>query len=201
MAKLNSYTIPVVDDVESLRKHVVVQLNRISTQIGQSDKRTANLSMGFNRLTDVPDPSNPTDAVNLRTLSKQLQGIGQHRQQKATQGYYSIVWSFYGTVSTTTAPGYIILPHRVGSPSLGSIYALSTGTGNTGANILYFPNGTGTGIKLFTADIILPSSSKGPISSTALSTMPTFSVNDVLAAVVTTAGGVSNFTIQLLVNP
>lgn len=200
MARPLPVSVPPSSDLETLRKHVVVNLNNLSLRIAQQDNRTAPMSMGGNRLTDVPDPANALDAVNLRTLKKALQGQSHPHQKQSSANHYTIVWSINGIATGTTTP-YIVNPYRTGSPGVAKIYALNTGTANTGMAIWYVPGGTGTPAKLLTTDIILPLSKKGPISATGFVLQVPFAINDVLYAVVTTAGGASNLSLELLVNP
>lgn len=199
MAKPLPVPIPVSGDVETLRKHVVVALNGLSLRLAQSDNRTAAMSMGGNRLTDVPDPANATDAVNLRTLKKSLEGVS-HPRQKTSGQHYTIVWSNNST-AIGTSPPYIVNPYRTGTPGVAKLYALGTGTGNTALNIYWVQGGTGTPTKLLAADINLPASKKGPITTMAFTLSLPFAINDVLYSVVTTTGGASNITLELLVNP
>ena len=199
MAKPLPVPIPVSGDVETLRKHIVVALNGLSLRLAQSDNRTAAMSMGGNRLTNVPDPANATDAVNLRTLKKSLEGIS-HPHQKVSGQHYTIVWSVNGT-ATGTAPPYIINPYRTGTPGIAKLYALNTGAGNTAMNIYWVQGGTGTPVKLLTSDINLPATKKGPITTMGFTLSLPFAINDVLYSVVTTTGGASNVTLELLVNP
>lgn len=202
MAQVIPVSIPVSKDIETLRKHVVVNLTNLAVRLGQSDTRTAVMNMGGNRIVNVPDPVNALDAVNLRTLKKNLQAISHPRMREIPANVYTIVWSFYGQVTTTsTAPAYIINPNRTGTPVVAKIYAIGTGTGSTTMNIYYAQGGTGTPSKVLTADIILPTSAKGPVSESTFNLSATLSVNDVLYSVVSTAGGCTNLTLELLIQP
>lgn len=199
MAKPLPIALPFSNTIEQLRQHLVVALNSISIRLAQQDNRTAPMSMGGNRLTDVPDPSNALDAVNLRSLKKAIQGVSQNHEKGAVGEHYTIVWSNNGT-ATGTAPPYIINQFRTGTPNITRLYALGTGTGSTTLNIYYVAGGTGTPTKLLGSDISLPANVNGPISQTGFN-VNNFGVNDVLYAVVTTAGGASNLSLELLVNP
>jgi hypothetical protein len=199
VAKPLPVSVPVSNDIETLRKHIVVNLNNLSLRIAQQDNRTSPMSMGNNRLTDVPDPANALDAVNFRTLKKYLQGIIRPHTKSATNAYV-ICWSVNGT-ATGTAPAYIINPDRTGSPSTVKIYTLNPGSSPTGANIYYRQGGTGTPAKILTNDIILGSGVNGPVSSSSFNLTAALSVNDVLYTVITTGGGASNLTMELLVQP
>jgi hypothetical protein len=199
MARPLPVSIPVSSDIETLRKHIVQQLTNLSVRLAQQDKRTAAMSMGGNRLTDVPDPTNATDAVNLRTLKKELQGVSRSHQKVQPGQYYTIVWANSGTASGT-APPYVINPFRTGAPVIAKVYALGTGTGATGFNIYYAQGGTATPVKILTSDLILPANSKGPVSQTAFTITADLSVNDVLYTVVTTTGGANNLSVELLIN-
>lgn len=205
MSKAIPIAIPITNAIESLRQHITSNLNKISLRLAQTDKRTSAMSMGFQRLTDVPDPSNATDAVNLRTLKKELQGVGNKHQQKQipVTGYFTVVWANQGTSTAGVGiiPPYIFNPHRLGVPGDVKIYAIGTGTGSTTVNILYFPGGTGTGTKLLSSDLNLPLATKGPVTSTNFAILPSFQVNDVIYPIITTSGGISVFSIELLVNP
>src|SRR5271170_6430178 len=164
MAKPLPVAIPATQDIETLRKHVVVRLNSLSLRIAQQDNRTAPMSMGGNRLTDVPDPANALDAVNLRTLKKELQGIGQTHNKPTIGEHYTIVWSISG-VATGTAPPYIVNPFRNGVPGFVKAYAITTGTASTAMNIYYVPGGTiASAVKLLPSDIILGSGINGPVT-------------------------------------
>lgn len=201
MARPLPVTIPVSSDIETLRKHIVIQLTNLSLRLAQQDSRTAPMSMNGNRLTEVPDPANATDAVNLRTLKKALQGVSQlHRKTQSSQGAYTIVWSINGTASGT-APPYIINPFRTGSPMLVKLYAINTGTATTGFNINYVQGGTGTAVRILSSDILLPTGTTGPITVSNFVLTQGFAVNDVLYLVVTTTGGASNLSLELLVTP
>ena len=202
MANVLPVSIPSTTSIETLRQRVVVAFNNISLRIAQTDQRTAPMSMGGNRLTDVPDPSNALDAVNLRTLKKFTSPISHPRQREIPANVYVPVWSFYGTsTAVSTSPGYIINPNRQGIPVVAKMYAVGTGTGSTTANIYYRQGGIGTPAKILTNDITLPASVFGPVSETNFTLSASLSVNDVLYTVVTTAGGAVNLTVELLVQP
>lgn len=203
MPKTLPIAIPVTGSLEALRQYVVNRFNTISLRIAQTDRRTQPMSMGGYRLTDVPDPANATDAVNLRTLKKELQGVGNKHQQKQipVTGYFTTVFSNAGTSSATfTSPPYVFNPHRLGVPGEIKVYAIGTGTSSSTVNVVYVPRGTGTPANLLTAAINLPASKTGPISSVGFAILPSFKENDVIYAV-GTGGGISNFSIELLVNP
>ena len=198
MARPLPVSVPVSRDIETLRKHIVVNLNNLSLRIAQQDNRTAAMSMGGNRLTDVPDPSNNLDAVNLRTLRKYLQGIS-HPHEKESGADYTIVWSTNGTASGT-APPYIVT-RKPGKLVVAKAYALNTGASATAVNIWYTAQGTGTPTKILQNDLVLPGSKNGPVSTTAFTLPVGVSVNDVLYAVISTAGGASNYSVELLIEP
>lgn len=204
MSQTEVVVIPPVQDVEGLRKQTVVQLNRLSTRIAQTDARTSPMSMGHQRLTDVPDPANPTDAVNLRTLKKVVQGLG-HKQIQPTPpapqntAYYTIVWSTSGTLAAGTAPPYIINAHRTGAPAMVRAYGLSS-VGTATVNVVYVPQGTGTATSLLTTPLTY--STGTPASSTTfISPLPTLQINDVVYGTILGAGTQIYFTLELLVNP
>jgi hypothetical protein len=201
MARPLPVSIPVSNDIETLRKHVVVNLNSLSLRLSQQDSRTAPMSMNGNRLTDVPDPGNALDAVNLRTLKKYVQGVThQHQHTAGLQGIFNVVFANAGT-ATGTGPPYIFFPNRLGSPGSVKVYALGTGAGNTGWNVYYKQGGTGAATKLLASDIILPAATTGPVTVTNFVLQLSFSINDVIYPVVTTAGGATNFSIELQVTP
>lgn len=203
MPKLQPVVIPAVHTVEQLRQHVVTALTRVSTRLAQTSTQNGPLSMGGNRLSDVPDPANPTDAVNLRTLKKAVQGIGQQRrqqQQEVGNPYYTLGWALNGTATVSmVVPGYPINPEREGTPQAVKLYARGTG-GTTGINIAWVPSGFTGGTNILTSDLIL-GGSHGPVTSAIfISPLPHFNVNDVLYPVITTAGSASNITVTLLVD-
>ncbi len=204
MPKTIVQAIPVTNSLESLRQYIVNRLNTFALHLAQTNKRTQPMSMGGQRLTDVPDPSNATDAVNLRTLKKELQGIGNKHQsakQVPVTGYFTTVFANSGTSSGTfTSPPYVFNPHRLGSPAEVKLYAIGTGTSSSTVNVQYVPGGSGTPVNLLTAALNLPSSKTGPVSSVSFASVPSFKENDVIYAV-GTGGGISNFSIELLVNP
>lgn len=77
MPKQTPIFIPAVDTVEDLRSATVTQLNRLSTKIAQQDvRRSEPFSMGNNRLTDLADPSDGADGVNLQTLRRAISTLG-----------------------------------------------------------------------------------------------------------------------------
>lgn len=199
MAQVLPVSIPSTNSIEMLRQRVVVALNSLSVRIAQTDTRTAPMDMGGNRLINVPDPVNALDAVNLRTLKKNLQGV-THPRTRSSENVYTIVWSMNGT-ATGIAPAYIINPNRTGTPVVAKAYALGTGTGSTTVNIWYKQGGTGTPAKVLTNDLNLPASTNGPVSESTFNLSATLSVNDVLYAAVSTSGGASNYTIELLIQP
>jgi hypothetical protein len=201
MAQVLPVSIPTTNNIETLRQRVVVALNNLSIRIAQTDQRTAPMSMGGNRLTDVPDPSNALDAVNLRTLKKFQQG-NTHRVTRSGGSVYTIVWSFYGTpTGTSTSPAYIINPSRTGTPVVAKFYAVGTGTGSTTANIFYRQGGTGAPAQVLTSDINLPANAFGPVSESNFTLTANLSVNDIFYTVLTTAGGATNLTLELLIQP
>ena len=209
MPQVTPQAIPQTTSLDMLRQYITVNLNKIAIALGQSDKRTLPLSMSGNRLMDVPDPVNATDAVNLRTLKKYLQGIGNKHQQKQApkatveEDYFSVVWANSGQVGTgsTIVPAYVFNPNRVGAPSLFKVYAVGTGTGTSGFNFLYLPQGNGTGTKLLASDLLLSPGVKGPTTANNFAILPNFTSNDVVYPIVTTAGGCSVFTLEMLVQP
>lgn len=194
--------IPPVPDVESLRKQTVVQLNRLSTRLAQSSNRTEPMSMGLNRITDVTDPANPLDAVNLRTLRKTVQDLG-HRQKQpvppAPPAYYTIVWSTNGTLVSGTAPPYIVNAHRTGVPGMVRAYGL-TSIGTATVNVVYVPQGTGTATSLLSTPLTYSTGTPAS-SSSFIANLPTLQINDVVFGTVIGVGTQVNFTLELLVNP
>lgn len=203
MPKTIPIAIPLTSSLESLRQYVTNRFNAISLRLAQTDRRTQPMSMGGYRLTDVPDPANATDAVNLRTLKKELQGIGNKHQQKQipVTGYFTTVFANSGAVTGTfTSPPYIFNPHRLGSPAEVKFFTIVAGSGSSSVNIVYLPGGTGTPKNLLLASLVLPASTKGPVSSVNFALTPSFRENDVIYAV-GTGGGISNFSVELLVNP
>lgn len=209
MPKTSPMAMPQTSNMDMLRQYVTVNLNKIALLLAQSDKRTQPLSMGGQRLGDVPDPSNALDAVNLRTLKKYLQGIGNKHQQKQSpkaavdETYFTVVWATVGSVAigTNIVPPYIFNPNRVGSPALFKVYAVGTGTANSGFNWLYLPSGNGTGTKILSSDLILGPGIRGPVSANNFAIDPNFSPNDVVYPIITTAGGCSVFSLEMLVQP
>src|SRR5579859_6541595 len=133
---------------ENMRKQVSQQLNRMGTQLANSDRRTANLEMQGNRVVGVADPGAPTDAVNLRTLKKHLDDITlQHvqRRQGSTGSVYRVVFSNAGTlVSGQQIPPYI--GFHGGTPVSVKVAALGTGTATAHFNVarIRVTNGTTT---------------------------------------------------------
>jgi hypothetical protein len=207
MPKITPMAMPQTTSLDMLRQFVTVNLNKIGIALAQTDNRTQPMSMGGYRLTNVPDPSNATDAVNLRTLKKYLQGIGNKHQQKqapeVAKEYFTVVWANSGTVATGTniVPPYIFNPNRLGSPGLFKVYAVGTGSTNSGFNFLYLPGGNGTGTQMLSSDLILGGGATGPVSANNFSISPSFSPNDVVYPIVTTAGGCSVFSLEMLVTP
>jgi hypothetical protein len=200
MAQVLPVSIAQTNSIESLRQRIVVALNSLSLRIAQTDQRTAPMDMGVNRITSVADPVNALDAVNLRTLKKNLQGSHQQKNSQASPPPFTIVMAISGT-ATGLSPGYVFNPNRTGSPLMAKIYALGTGTSVTGANIFYRPGGTGSPSAILANDIYLPGGPSGPVSETNFTFTLNFSVNDVVYTQITTAGGASNLTVELLVQP
>lgn len=204
MARNEVIVIPPAPDVESLRKQTVVQLNRLSTRLAQSDQRSAPMDMGYNRIVNVPDPANPLDAVNLRTLKSSIEGLGHRQKQPQPPGplaYFGIVWANGGTIGAGVTPPYIFLPHRLGTPNMVKAFALTTGSGGTATmNVIYLPGGTGSSTALLATNLTL--SGAAPVSSTSfISSIPSFQANDVVYGTLIGVGNQSNFVLELLVAP
>jgi hypothetical protein len=208
MPNYTPQTLPQTTSLEMLRQFVTAAFNRISLQLSQSDRRTQPMSMGGNRLSDVPDPVNALDAVNLRTLKKELQGIGNkfERKQAPKVGeestYFSVVWANSGTASSGTGiPPYVFNPNRLGTPGLFKAYAIGTGTGSTTVNWLYLPQGNGAGTRMLSSDLVIGAGAHGPVSANNFAIAPSFAANDVVYPVIDVAGGCSVFSLEMLVNP
>lgn len=184
-------------DNESVRRQVAQQLNKVKQQIAHSDYRTNPMNMGGNRITDVAEPSNPTDAVNLRYLKKKLDDITQqHISRRPLGKLYSVVFSYNGAVvAGSVSPPYTINKGQTGSPTLVSIAV--TGTGTAAANFNIARNGT----NVLTSDIILPSGSTGPVVVTNFVPGTSFKIGDLLTPVVDVASGVSYADLQIQVQP
>ncbi len=73
---LPTITIPPATTVEDLRRSLEIILNQQVQDVATAQSRlTQTLDVNGNTVTGLPDPSNPLDAVNLRTL-KNLMGSG-----------------------------------------------------------------------------------------------------------------------------
>ena len=183
---------------EVARKQTSQELNRIGQKLAQSDNRTTNMNLGGNRVTQVADPGNPTDAVNLRYLKKKLDDIGNLQHQRQSRVPYSIVFASIGAVAAGqfSAP-YIMMPGKAGSPNYVKVATIPTGTGASSAQFNIAQNGT----NILTSDIIVPSGTQGPITVTNFVHGTAFAVNDLITPVVVLAGGMSYVTIEVEVLP
>lgn len=192
---------------ENMRKQVSQALNRMGTQLANSDRRTANMDLQGNRVVGVADPGAPTDAVNLRTLKKHLDDITlQHVQRKqgnTSGGNYRIVWSNSGTlVAGPTIPPYIFF--HAATPVSVKVAVLGTGTATAHFNVarIRVTNGTATtSTNILPTDLLLPPSNYGPVTSTAFVPNTAFAINDYVVGVCSIAGGVSVATIEMEVQP
>ena len=197
MAKNIPATIPQ-GSAEQLRQHVTRALNKVSTQIAQSDRRTAPMDLGNNRITSVANPANALDAVNLRTLKKYVGDITQPPNRRTNaQGYYTIVFSNNGFITAgQLSPPYIIMPNRSGSAFQVTVACVGIGAASAAFNISV------AGINILATSLVLPSGQTGPVSSTAFITgVPPLSVGTIILPVIVTAGGVSYVSLQLEVQP
>lgn len=197
MAKLVPIVVPRVETVDDLRQITATKLNDLSTRIAQSNQRNEDMSMGGNRVTDLSDPATLMDAVNLKTLRKHIEEIGNTGSKRQVgAGFYTIVFSANQVVSGQACPPYIVQPHRQGSPSLVKLAATGTGSANALLNIAI------NGVNILTSDIVLGSGSHGPVSSAVFVTpLPHLDTDDLVTAVVSTSGGISFATIELEVQP
>lgn len=192
-------------DPEQVRKQVSQQLNRISTDLAKSSQRTEPLQMQGNRVAGVADPGAPTDAVNLRTLKKHLDDITmQHVQRKqGTGNVYRAVFSNAGVlVSGQQIPPYI--GFHGGTPVAVKVACLGTGTATAHFNVarIRVTNGTSTtSANILASDLLLPPSNFGPVTAANFNSNASFIVNDLIVAVVSTAGGVSVATVELEIQP
>lgn len=91
MSRVQPVTIPPVTDVEDLRIHIVKQLNDVTRNLAKSSKRTESMSLGQNRITDLADPSDGADAVNLKTLQRELEALRSQLQPNAAKTFAPIV--------------------------------------------------------------------------------------------------------------
>ena len=207
MPNYTPQTLPQTTSLEMLRQFVVSAFNRVSLQLSQSDSRTQDLSMGGHRLINVPDPVNALDAVNLRYLKKELEGVGNKYQRKQApkveeDSPFTVVWANSGTAATGTGiPPYVFNPNRLGTPNLFKVYAIGTGTGNSSFNFLYLPQGNGTGTRMLSSDLQLGAGNRGPVTANNFAISPSFAANDVVYPVCDSAGGCSIFSLEMLVEP
>lgn len=185
-------------DPEQNRKQITQELNRLGSKVAQSDNRTANLNLGGNRVTQVADPGNPTDAVNLRYLKKKLDDIALQHIQRQQRPVYSIVFSSIGAVTTgmLSAP-YIMMPGKAGSPNFVKVATIPLGTGGSAAQFNLAKNG----VNVLDADLVVPAGSQGPITVTNFIAGTVFSVDDLITPIVNKAGGMSYVTLEVEVVP
>lgn len=183
---------------ETARKQTSQELNRIGQKLAQSDNRTANMNLGGNRVTDVADPGNPTDAVNLRYLKKKLDDIGNLQHQRQTRIPYSIVFSAIGAVTAGqfSAP-YIMMPGKAGSPNYVTVATIPAGTGASSAQFNIARNGT----SILSSDLVVPAGFQGPITVTNILPGVTFAVGDLITPVVIKSGGMAYVTLEVEVLP
>lgn len=183
---------------EIARKQTSQELNRIGQKLAQSDNRTANMNLGGNRVTDVADPGNPTDAVNLRYLKKKLDDIGNLQHQRQTRIPYSIVFSAIGAVTAGqfSAP-YIMMPGKAGSPNFVTVATIPAGTGASSAQFNIARNGT----SILSSDLVVPAGFQGPITVTNFLPGVTFAVGDLITPVVIKSGGMAYVTLEVEVLP
>ena len=185
-------------DTETARKQTSQELNRIGQKLAQSDNRTANMNLGGNRVTQVADPGNPTDAVNLRYLKKKLDDIGNLQHQRQSRVPYSIVFASVGAVVAAqfSAP-YIMMPGKAGSPNYVKVATIPAGTGGSQAQFNVAQNGT----LILTSDIIIPAHTQGPITVTNFIQGTVFAVDDLITPVVNVGGGMAYVTLEIEVLP
>lgn len=183
---------------EDERRQVSQKLNDISSKLAQSDNRTANMNLGGNRVTQVADPGNPTDAVNLRYLKKKLDDLGNTQQFRQKRIPYSIVFSNLGALAAgqLSAP-YIIMPGKNGSPNYVLAATIPVGTGGNACQLQIAQNG----VNILAGDLILPAGSQGPITVSNFNQGIVFNVGDLITPVVNAAGGFAYVTIQVEVMP
>jgi hypothetical protein len=183
---------------EDERRQVSQRLNSIGQKLAQSDHRTADMHMGGNRVTEVADPGNPTDAVNLRYLKKKLDDIGNTQQFRQKRVPYSIVFSNLGAlVAGQLSAPYIMMPGKAGSPNYVLAATIPTGVGANACQLQIAQNGT----NILSADLIIPAGSQGPITVTNFNAGVIFNVGDLITPVVNAAGGFAYVTIQMEVMP
>lgn len=202
MAKNIPATLPpgsIGNKPEQMRQQITRHLNKISTQIAQSDRRTAPMDLGHHRITAVADPANATDAVNLRTLKKHIADIVQqpNRRQSSGSSVYCIVMSNNGVaVSGQQSPPYIVQQNRTGVPYQVAVACTGTGTATASLNVKI--NGT----KILASDIVIPPSTTGPYTANNfIAGVPDLTIGALVVPWVDVAGGISLFTIQLEVQP
>ena len=183
---------------EDERRQVSNKLNDLSQKLAQSDNRTANMNLGGNRVTQVADPGNPTDAVNLRYLKKKLDDIGNTQQFRQKRVPYSIVFSNLGAlVAGQLSAPYIIMPGKTGSPNYVLAATIPAGTGGSTCQLQVAQNG----VNILAGDLIIPGGSQGPITVSNFIPGVVFSVGDLITPVVNAGGGFAYVTIQIEVMP
>lgn len=154
------------------------------------------LSMGSFRITNLADPTDDLDAVNLRTLRRGAAGtVTTPVTSSGAGGAYAIVSEFSTTLGDgDVAPAYVVGMDRVGSPEETWIYAESAPLTPCAINWQVQLGGSGAFQTLLSADLVLPAGSLGPVFSTALALRGVFPHGTVVKMVATTggaAGGVS----------
>ncbi len=108
--------------------------------------------------------------------------------------HYTIVFNPPSTVGTTISPPFIINRDRAGKPIQCQIAVGVLGTGD------FVCNFQRNGANLFTQDITIPAGQSGPVySSLFVTTFPKFGLGDLITPTITSVGGVSLITMQILV--
>lgn len=150
------------------------------------------LSMGSFRITNLADPTDDLDAVNLRTLRR---GAGapvsttSTTTAAASSGAYTIVTEGATTLGDgDVAPAYIVGADRIAAPEEAWFYAESAPLVDAAINWQVQLGGTGAFAALLASDLVLPAGSLGPVFSTDFSLRATFPHGTVVKMVVTTGG-------------
>ncbi len=153
------------------------------------------LSMGSFRITNLADPTDDLDAVNLRTLRRGASApVAQATTASSGLDAYTIVFNVPGFLGPDELiPAFVVGRDRVGRPAEAWVYALGP-PASVGAAF----NVTKNGVNLLASDLALPVGANGPAFSTSIVGGVAFAHGDVIA-LVPESGSASGISFGLIV--
>ncbi len=170
-------------------------------QVLVENPSSEDVDLGAHKITNLADPRNDMDAVNLRTLKRT--GIVEEQPIKKVSGsVYTAVFTLDGFLETLmSAPSFGVDIGNEGVPLRAWAHCKGAPTADASFNFTVILPGktTADAITILTADIVIPSGSTEMAFSTGLRFRSRMAKKSLIDIVVVEAGGGSGFTAGLMV--